>query len=132
MEQGNFTYILECSDGSFYTGWTNNLERRVKAHNAGKGAKYTKSRKPVKLVYFETFLTKQEAMRREWEIKQCRNKVRAQLCYGVTQPHCRDISCDDVGAAVLHFLHGRIEGVGVASFKHINDFRLVFQFFSQA
>ena len=62
--------ILECSDGSFYTGWTNNLERRVKAHNAGKGAKYTKSRKPVKLVYFETFLTKQEAMRREWEIKQ--------------------------------------------------------------
>ena len=65
MEQGNFTYILECSDGSFYTGWTNNL-----AHNAGKGAKYTKSRKPVKLVYFETFLTKQEAMRREWEIKQ--------------------------------------------------------------
>ena len=60
MEQGNFTYILECSDGSFYTGWTNNLERRVKAHNAGKGAKYTKSRKPVK----------QEAMRREWEIKQ--------------------------------------------------------------
>ena len=60
MEQGNFTYILECSDGSFYTGWTNNLERRVKAHNAGKGAKYTKSRKPVKLVYFETFLTKQE------------------------------------------------------------------------
>ena len=70
MEQGNFTYILECSDGSFYTGWTNNLERRVKAHNAGKGAKYTKSRKPVKLVYFETFLTKQEAMRREWEIKQ--------------------------------------------------------------
>ena len=56
MEQGNFTYILECSDGSFYTGWTNNLERRVKAHNAGKGAKYTKSRKPVK--------------RREWEIKQ--------------------------------------------------------------
>ena len=70
MEQGNFTYILECSDGSFYTGWTNNLERRVKAHNAGKGAKYTKSRKPVKLVYFEPFLTKQEAMRRAWEIKQ--------------------------------------------------------------
>ena len=70
MEQGNFTYILECSDGSFYTGWTNNLERRVKAHNAGKGATYTKSRRPVELVYFEAFSTKQEAMRREWEIKQ--------------------------------------------------------------
>ena len=62
----------------------------------------------------------------------CRNKVRAKLCYGITQPHCRDISGDDVGAAILHFLHGSIEGVGIASFKHINDFRLVFQFFSQA
>ena len=70
MEQGNFTYILKCSDGSLYIGWTNDLERRVKAHNAGKGAKYTKSRRPVELVYFEAFSTKQEAMRREWEIKQ--------------------------------------------------------------
>ena len=70
MEQGNFTYILKCSDGSLYTGWTNDLERRVKAHNAGKGAKYTKSRRPVELVYFEAFSTRQEAMRREWEIKQ--------------------------------------------------------------
>ena len=70
MEQGNFTYILKCSDGSLYTGWTNDLDRRVKAHNAGKGAKYTKSRRPVELVYFEAFSTKQEAMRREWEIKQ--------------------------------------------------------------
>lgn len=70
MEQRNFTYILKCSDGSLYTGWTNDLERRVKAHNAGKGAKYTKSRRPVELVYFEAFSTKQEAMRREWEIKQ--------------------------------------------------------------
>ena len=61
-----------------------------------------------------------------------RNKVRAQLCYRVTQPHGRDISGDDVGAAVLHFLYGCVEGIGVASFKHINDFRLVFQFFSQA
>lgn len=70
MEQGNFIYILKCNDGSLYTGWTNDLERRVKAHNAGKGAKYTKSRRPVELVYFESFSTKQEAMRREWEIKQ--------------------------------------------------------------
>ena len=70
MEQGNYIYILKCNDGSLYTGWTNDLERRVKAHNAGKGAKYTKSRRPVELVYFEAFSTKQEAMRREWEIKQ--------------------------------------------------------------
>ena len=66
----NFTYIVECSDGTLYTGWTNNLEHRVETHNVGKGAKYTKSRRPVKLVYFETYSSKEEAMRREWEIKQ--------------------------------------------------------------
>ena len=70
QEEKNYMYLLRCADGSLYCGWTNHLEARVEAHNAGKGAKYTKSRKPVKLVYFETFLTKQEAMRREWEIKQ--------------------------------------------------------------
>ena len=68
----------------------------------------------------------------QFRVVLCRNKVRAKLCYGITQPHCRDISGDDVGAAILHFLHGSIEGVGIASFKHIYDFRLVFQFFSQA
>lgn len=61
--------MVECSDGSLYTGWTNDLGGRVRAHNAGRGAKYTKSRRPVKLVYHETFATKQEAMRREYEIK---------------------------------------------------------------
>ena len=66
----NYTYILKCGDGSLYTGWTNEIAARLEQHRSGKGAKYTKSRKPVKLVYFETFLTKQEAMRREWEIKQ--------------------------------------------------------------
>ena len=66
----NFTYIVECSDGTLYTGWTNNLEHRVETHNVGKGAKYTKSRRPVKLVYFEMYSSKEEAMRREWEIKQ--------------------------------------------------------------
>ena len=65
----NYTYILECSDGSFYTGWTNDLEKRIKAHNEGSGGKYTRSRLPVKLVYYETFDTKQEAMSREWHIK---------------------------------------------------------------
>ena len=55
--------------GTLYCGWTNDLEKRVAAHNAGAGAKYTKPRRPVELVYFETFATKQEAMRREAEIK---------------------------------------------------------------
>lgn len=66
----NYTYLLRCADGSLYCGWTNRLTARVAAHNAGQGAKYTKSRRPVKLIYFEEFPTRQEAMRREWEIKQ--------------------------------------------------------------
>jgi putative endonuclease len=66
----NYTYILKCKDGTFYTGWTNNLEKRLKDHNEGKGAKYTKARRPVELVYYETFETKEETMSREYTIKQ--------------------------------------------------------------
>lgn len=65
----NYTYVLRCSDGTLYTGWTNDLEARVKTHNAGKGAKYTRGRRPVELVYFETFKTKEEALKREYAIK---------------------------------------------------------------
>lgn len=65
----NYTYMVECSDGTLYTGWTNNLEKRIKAHNDGKGAKYTKTRLPVRLIYYEEFLTKEEAMQREYRIK---------------------------------------------------------------
>lgn len=66
----NYAYILECGDKTLYTGWTNNLEIRIKRHNAGKGGKYTRSRLPVRLVYFEAFDTKEAAMSREWAIKQ--------------------------------------------------------------
>ena len=66
----NYTYILKCKDETLYTGWTNDIEKRLEAHNAGKGAKYTRSRRPVELVYLEQFETKEEAMRREWGIKQ--------------------------------------------------------------
>ena len=62
--------MLQGGDGTYYTGWTNDLDRRLKAHNEGKGGKYTRSRRPVRLVYYEEHETKQEAMRREWEIKQ--------------------------------------------------------------
>ena len=68
MTEENYTYILECADGTLYCGWTNHLQERVAAHNAGKGARYTKSRRPVVLKYYETFSTKQEAMRREWAV----------------------------------------------------------------
>ena len=59
----NYVYILRCSDDSLYTGWTNNLEKRVKAHSNGKGAKYTKARLPIELVYFEEYENKIEAKR---------------------------------------------------------------------
>ena len=61
--------MLRCRDGSLYTGWTNHLAERVAAHQAGRGAKYTKSRRPVILVYYEEYETKSEALRREVAIK---------------------------------------------------------------
>ncbi|RKM62895.1 MULTISPECIES: GIY-YIG nuclease family protein [unclassified Butyrivibrio] len=75
----NYTYIVECADGSLYCGWTNDLEKRIADHNAGKGAKYTKTRLPVKLVYHEEFDTKEEAMSREWHIKQLRREDKLKL-----------------------------------------------------
>ena len=66
----NYTYILSCADGTLYTGWTNDLDRRLAAHNAGKGGKYTRVRLPVTLVHHEEFDTKEEAMSREYAIKQ--------------------------------------------------------------
>ena len=64
-----YCYVVECSDGTFYTGWTTSLERRVAAHNAGRGSRYTRLRRPVKLVYFEHLPNRSEAMRREAQIK---------------------------------------------------------------
>ena len=64
-----YTYIVRCSDNTLYTGYTNDLDNRIKAHNLGRGAKYTRGRGPVELVYFEEYPTKEEAMSREWHIK---------------------------------------------------------------
>lgn len=75
----NYTYLVECADGTLYCGWTNDLEKRMLAHNRGKGAKYTKPRLPVKLVYYEEFETKEEAMKREWSIKQLTRKQKDAL-----------------------------------------------------
>ena len=58
----NYVYILKCADDTFYTGWTNNIDLRIKAHNEGKGAKYTRGRTPVELVYYEVLPTKSEAL----------------------------------------------------------------------
>lgn len=78
----NYTYIVECADKSLYCGWTNDLEKRIIAHNAGKGAKYTKPRLPVRLVYHEEFETKEEAMSREWQIKQLSRAEKEKLIRG--------------------------------------------------
>ena len=78
----NYTYILECKDGTYYTGWTNNLEKRLNVHNEGRGAKYTKARLPVSLIYYEEFQTKEEAMRREYAIKHMTRSEKENLING--------------------------------------------------
>ena len=76
----NYTYMVRCGDGSLYTGWTNCLEKRLKAHNEGKsGAKYTKAKRPVTLAYYEGFATKEEAMERECQIKKLTRKQKDRL-----------------------------------------------------
>ncbi len=79
MKDKAYTYMVECSDGTLYTGWTFDLQKRINAHNSGKGAKYTRSRRPVKLVYYETFDSKSEAMKREVEIKKLKRKDKLKL-----------------------------------------------------
>ncbi|MCD7952557.1 MAG: GIY-YIG nuclease family protein [Synergistaceae bacterium] len=74
-----YTYILRCADGTLYTGWTNDLKRRLEAHNAGKGAKYTRQRLPVELFYYESFETKEEAMSREASIKKMTRRAKILL-----------------------------------------------------
>lgn len=79
IQMRNVTYILKCNDNSLYTGWTNDIKHRLKMHNEGKGAKYTRGRGPVELVYLEEFDTKQEAMSREAKIKRLSRKEKLLL-----------------------------------------------------
>lgn len=75
----HFVYIVKCKDDSLYTGYTNNVEARIAKHNKGQGAKYTKVRRPVHLVYQEMYETKSEALKREYEIKTYSRKQKLQL-----------------------------------------------------
>ena len=77
--QMNYVYLLRCSDGTLYCGWTTDLERRVAAHNKGTGAKYTRSRRPVSLVYYEQFPDKHDALSREWHIKRMSREEKIRL-----------------------------------------------------
>lgn len=75
----NFVYIARCSDGTLYTGWTTDIQKREKTHNCGKGAKYTRSRRPIQIVYTENFELKMEALKREKEIKKLTKCQKEQL-----------------------------------------------------
>ncbi|MCD7751809.1 MAG: GIY-YIG nuclease family protein [Lachnospiraceae bacterium] len=86
----NYTYILRCSDGTLYTGWTNNLKKRLKSHNEKTGAKYTRGRTPVRLVYYEEYDTKEEAMRREFAIKRLTRAQKMTLIEGFDQCRLND------------------------------------------
>lgn len=79
MSGRNFTYLLRCSDGSLYCGWTNDLQKRLASHNAGTGGKYTRTRLPVELVYYEEYATRQEAMSREYHIKRLSRQEKLRL-----------------------------------------------------
>lgn len=91
----NVTYILKCSDGTLYTGWTNDIQKRLKAHNEGHGAKYTRGRTPVELVYLEEFETKQEAMKRETAIKRLKKADKRKLI-AAYESHKRHICYEKV------------------------------------
>ena len=81
-----YAYIVECADGTYYCGFTNDLEKRINTHNKGKGAKYTRPRLPVVLVYFEEFDSKEEAMSREWHLKQLSHAQKKKLSENFTVP----------------------------------------------
>lgn len=78
-----FTYILECGDKSYYCGYTNNLEKRIETHQSGKGGRYTRTHLPIKLIYFETFNERKDAMQRELEIKKFSRSKKELLIKGV-------------------------------------------------
>jgi len=83
-------YVLECSDGSFYAGYTNDLPRRVSMHNDGKGAKYTRGRRPVKVIYYEEYQSKTEAMRAEYYFKKLSRKNKEAYMKEAEQSTCNN------------------------------------------
>ena len=91
------TYILRCADGSLYCGWTINLEKRVDAHNGlvTGGAKYTKGRRPVTLVYYESFRQKQEAQSREYAIKRLNKAQKLRLIASATMDTLENINLSE-------------------------------------
>lgn len=117
----NYTYILKCSDGSLYTGWTNDLEKRVKAHNDGIGGKYTRSRRPVELAYYEKHFTKEEAMKREAAIKKLPRAEKEIMLKNMTNEYLKHFSKEEL-----------IELIEIYSKNWLADDGLWFQEFEEA
>ena len=103
----NYTYLLRCKDGSFYAGWTNDIEKRIKAHNGGLGARYTKTRRPVKLAYMECHETKSAAMKREAALKKLSHRQKEELAASVDLPAL--LASLDVSVSVPLFSPGSEE-----------------------
>ena len=95
MDKKQYVYIVRCADGTLYTGWTTDVEKRVAVHNSGRGAKYTRSRRPVVLVYFEEFDGKAEAQKREYAVKRLTRQEKEKLI----RSGCRDAGSETGGIA---------------------------------
>ncbi|RDU34815.1 GIY-YIG nuclease family protein [Neobacillus piezotolerans] len=93
-ETEHYFYVLQCRDGSYYGGYTTDLERRVRLHNEGKGAKYTRGRGPVELVFARAFQTKTEAMRAEYRFKQLSRAKKEE--YLATEGECADAAAEEL------------------------------------
>ena len=78
-DANHYVYVVECNDGTYYTGYTTDVERRITEHNDGTGARYTRGRRPVELVHVESFDTQSDAMQREYAIKQLRRSAKETL-----------------------------------------------------
>lgn len=89
-------YILECGDGSLYTGWTNDIKGRIAAHSSGKGCKYTRARLPVRLIYVELLNTKSDALKREAAIKQMSRKQKLKLIDDPASKNAIAAACCDI------------------------------------
>lgn len=96
----SYVYILLCSDNTLYTGWTNDLQKRFTDHSIGKGAKYTRGRGPLELVYYEEFNDKSNAMKREYEIKQLSRTKKEDLLEGFKQDFSKMIDIKDINCII--------------------------------
>lgn len=79
IQKRHYIYIVKCKDNTYYTGYTVDIEKRIQTHNKGKGAKYTQTRRPVELLYSESFDSKREALQREYAIKQLTREQKTKL-----------------------------------------------------